>query len=89
MRVIYLIKKSNDPRAPVDPTPNECWKGGMIYYNPNDAALFVARRDGVGFTANMANPWSWVMLGSSSGADRDRISGACASARGTTASARQ
>jgi len=62
--VIYLIKKSNDPRAPVDPTPNECWKGGMIYYNPNDAALFVARRDGIGFTSNMGNPWSWVMLGS-------------------------
>ena len=62
--VVYLIKKSNDARAPVDPTPNECWKGGMIYYNPNDAALFVARRDGVGFTSNMANPWSWVMLGS-------------------------
>jgi uncharacterized membrane protein len=62
--VIYLIKKANDPRAPVDPTPNECWKGGMIYYNPNDAALFVARRDGIGFTSNMGNPWSWVMLGS-------------------------
>jgi hypothetical protein len=62
--LIYLMKKSNDPRAPVDPTPNECWKGGMIYYNPNDAALFVARRDSVGFTFNMANPWSWVMFGS-------------------------
>jgi len=61
---IYVIRKSNDPRAPVDPTPNECWKGGMIYYNPNDAALFVARRDAVGFTSNMGNPWSWVMLGS-------------------------
>ena len=62
--VIYLTKKAKDPRAPVDPTPNECWKGGMIYYNPNDAALFVARRDSVGFTSNMGNPWSWVMLGS-------------------------
>jgi uncharacterized membrane protein len=61
---VYLIKKSNDPRASVDPTPNECWKGGMIYYNPNDAALFVARRDGIGFTSNMGNPWNWVMLGS-------------------------
>jgi uncharacterized membrane protein len=61
---IYLARKSRDPRAPVDPTPNECWKGGMIYYNPNDAALFVARRDSVGFTSNMGNPWSWVMLGS-------------------------
>jgi uncharacterized membrane protein len=64
LSIVYLIKKSRDPRAPVDPTPNECWKGGMIYYNPNDAALFVARRDGVGFTSNMGNPWSWVMLGS-------------------------
>jgi uncharacterized membrane protein len=64
LSIVYLIKKSRDPRAPVDPTPNESWKGGMIYYNPNDAALFVARRDSVGFTANMGNPWSWVMLGS-------------------------
>jgi uncharacterized membrane protein len=64
LSVIYLIKKSRDPRAPVDPTPNECWKGGMFYYNPHDAALFVGRRDGVGFTSNMGNPWSWVMLGS-------------------------
>jgi uncharacterized membrane protein len=62
--VIYLMKKSRDPSAPVDPTPNECWKGGIIYYNPGDAALFVARRDGIGFTSNMGNPWSWVMLGS-------------------------
>jgi uncharacterized membrane protein len=61
---IYLTRKATDPRGPVDPTPNECWKGGMIYDNPNDAALFVARRDGVGFTSNMGNPWSWVMLGS-------------------------
>ena len=61
---VYLIQKSNDPRSPVDPTPNECWMGGMIYYNPNDAALFVARRDGIGFTSNMGNPWSWVMLAS-------------------------
>jgi uncharacterized membrane protein len=62
--VVYLIKKARDPRAPLDPTPNECWKGGMIYYNPNDAALFVGRRDGVGFTSNFGNPWTWAMLGS-------------------------
>ncbi len=62
--VIYLTMKARDPRAPLDPTPNECWKGGMLYYNPNDAALFVGRRDSVGFTPNMANPWSWVMFGS-------------------------
>ena len=38
-------------------------KAGLIDYNPNDAALFVNRRDGVGFTTNFGNPWSWVMLG--------------------------
>ncbi len=61
--VIYLLIKSKNSHAPLDPTPNEYWKGGMIYYNPNDAALFVNRRDGVGFTTNFGNPWSWVMLG--------------------------
>ena len=44
--------------------PNECWKGGILYYNPNDSAIFVGRRDGAGFTLNMANPWSWAVLGS-------------------------
>ena len=62
--VIYLLIKSKDSNGPLDPTPNEYWKGGMIYYNPNDAALFVNRRDGVGFTTNFGNPWSWVMLAS-------------------------
>ncbi len=27
-----------------------CWKAGIIYYNPNDAVLFVQRRDSMGFT---------------------------------------
>ena len=57
----YLVKTSRGPNTPLDPTPAECWKGGMIYYNPNDAALFVARRDSVGLTLNLANPWGWVM----------------------------
>ncbi len=60
----YAIHESNQPREPIDPTPEECWKGGMIYYNPNDAALFVQRRDGVGFTVNLANRWSWALYGS-------------------------
>ncbi len=62
--VIYLIKKNRESRGPVDPTPNECWKGGMLYYNPNDPVLFVGRRDGAGFTLNMGNPWSWAVIGS-------------------------
>jgi uncharacterized membrane protein len=62
--VIYLIKKNRDSRGPLDATPNECWKGGILYYNPNDSAIFVGRRDGAGFTVNLANPWSWAVIGS-------------------------
>jgi uncharacterized membrane protein len=62
--LIYAMRESNKPRDPIDPTPNECWKSGIIYYNPNDAALFVQRRDGVGFTVNMGNRWSWAIYGS-------------------------
>ena len=51
-----------EPSGTLEPTPNECWKAGMIYYNPNDPALFVERRAGLGYTFNFGNPWSWVML---------------------------
>ena len=60
----YFIRASNQPRDPLDPTPNGCWKGGMFYYNPNDAVLFVQRRDGFGYTVNFANRLSWALLGS-------------------------
>ena len=46
-----------------DATPDAAWKGGLIYYNPNDPALLVERRMGIGWTFNMANRWSWVILG--------------------------
>jgi hypothetical protein len=62
--VVYLVQKSRAAKGPLDPTPNECWKGGILYYNPNDPVLFVARRDGAGFTLNMGNPWSWAVIGS-------------------------
>ncbi len=59
----YAVHESNKPRDP-DPTPNDCWRGGIIYHNPNDAALFVQRRDGIGFTVNLGNRWSWAIYGS-------------------------
>jgi uncharacterized membrane protein len=50
--------------APVgDRTPDACWKGGMIYYNPNDPAVWVEKRFGYGWTLNMATVRAWVILG--------------------------
>jgi uncharacterized membrane protein len=60
--IIVLKNKMSESQAPIDPTPNECWKGSILYYNPNDAALFVEKRDGLGYTLNFANCWSWVLL---------------------------
>jgi uncharacterized membrane protein len=39
------------------------WKG-VVYYAPNDAALFVPKRVGIGVTINMARPLAWLFLGS-------------------------
>jgi uncharacterized membrane protein len=62
--IAVLVRKLSAPSEPMDPTPNECWKGGVIYYDPNDAALFVEKRLGLGYTLNFANRWLWVLVAS-------------------------
>ncbi len=59
--IVMMARAIADPVDAAEPTPNECWKGGMIYYNPNDAALFVEKRAGLGYTFNFANRWSWAL----------------------------
>jgi uncharacterized membrane protein len=44
-------------------TADEHWKAGLWYYNPNDAALFVPKRIGFGYTLNMAHPTAWLLMG--------------------------
>jgi uncharacterized membrane protein len=61
--VILAIRKFNEPSEPAEKTPHECWKAGFLYYNPNDAAVVVEKRSGLGYTFNFANPWSWALLG--------------------------
>jgi hypothetical protein len=41
--------------------PEVGWKG-IFYSNPDDPALFVPKRFGIGYTLNFGNPWSWVVL---------------------------
>jgi uncharacterized membrane protein len=45
-----------------DGTPDACWKLGMFYFNPDDAALFVEKRFGIGYTLNFAHPSAWVCM---------------------------
>jgi uncharacterized membrane protein len=66
--VIVVARASSRPEpenATNESTPEEFWHAGDFYYNPNDPALFVEKRCGVGFTFNFANRVSWVILGGS------------------------
>ena len=61
--VAVMRNRMSGITEPMDPTPNECWKSAILYYNSNDAALFVqSRHQAFTYTFNFANPWSWVLL---------------------------
>lgn len=47
-----------------DRSPDRAWKLGLIYFNPEDPALFVEKRFGVGYTVNFARPGAWLFIGS-------------------------
>ena len=56
-----LILKANST-ALYDSTPDARWYGGVIYYNPSDAAVLVPKRFGLGCTFNFARPAAWIYL---------------------------
>lgn len=45
-----------------EPQSDTYWKAGVFYWNPDDPAIFVAKRVGIGYTMNFANKWSWIAL---------------------------
>ncbi len=45
-----------------DRTPDECWKFGVLYFNPDDAALWVQKRVGIGYTMNFAHVSAWIIM---------------------------
>ena len=55
----YMVKLQGQP-TDSENTPDSSWiLGGMFYYNPEDPALLVEKRFGLGYTFNMANRISW------------------------------
>lgn len=61
--VVYLTNKGLDQQASAAPQDERHWRaGGLFYYNPDDAALFVDKRYGLGWTMNIARPMSWAIL---------------------------
>jgi uncharacterized membrane protein len=39
------------------------WKLGIFYYNPDDPAVFVEKRFGIGWTVNFGRTMAWVCMG--------------------------
>jgi uncharacterized membrane protein len=59
---VPLVRMSMEKTGGSDATPDDCWKGGAIYYNPSDSALMVEKRSGIGYTLNFGNRLAWVIL---------------------------
>ena len=61
---IRLLRRTAVAAGPAigDTTPDSCWVLGRLYVNRADPALFVERRMGLGYTLNLGNPWSWVVI---------------------------
>jgi uncharacterized membrane protein len=50
-------------RAPLgDGTLDRYWNMGVFYNNPEDSALFVEKRFGIGYTLNFGHASAWVIL---------------------------
>jgi uncharacterized membrane protein len=65
--VVWLLWRSGimnvAQAAPYDSTPDAMWRGGgLIYFNPTDAAVLVPKRYGFGWTLNFARPAAWAYI---------------------------
>jgi uncharacterized membrane protein len=65
--VIWLTTKAAEEPSDEPATSEEFWKWGQFYYNPNDSALFVEKRMGIGYTLNFAHRASWVFIAAVAG----------------------
>ena len=50
------------PTGKVNRDDDRYWILGQFYYNPDDPALFLEKRFGIGWTMNFARPLAWVLL---------------------------
>jgi uncharacterized membrane protein len=62
--VIRVMRRTAVLESPPigDTTPDASWILGRLYCNRADPTLFVERRMGLGYTLNLGNPWSWLVM---------------------------
>lgn len=63
LAVRVMRRTATSGGAPVgDTTPDSSWLFGHLYVNRHDPALFVEKRMGIGYTLNLGNAWSWLVM---------------------------
>jgi uncharacterized membrane protein len=62
-RLAAAEKSSTTSAVPVgDRTPDRYWKLGVFYFNPDDSAIVVEKRFGLGYSLNFARPTTWGIM---------------------------
>jgi uncharacterized membrane protein len=61
-RIVYRMIKAVNVPGDGDFTSPEYWRGGMVYYNPDDPAIYVQTQVGGFYTLNFGNRASWLLL---------------------------
>jgi len=62
------IPVGHDARVPTsampvgDGTPDRFWKLGIFYFNPDDSAVLIEKRFGLGYSLNFARPTAWIIV---------------------------
>jgi uncharacterized membrane protein len=58
------IRKSfNKNGDEIDRDNDEYWKLGQFYFNPDDPAVFIEKRFGIGWTINFGSKKGWIYIG--------------------------
>ncbi|MGC4378062.1 DUF5808 domain-containing protein [Fictibacillus sp. Mic-4] len=55
------ISKGQENRS-INREDDRHWKLGIFYFNPDDPAVWMEKRFGIGWTLNFARPLSWLIL---------------------------
>jgi len=56
------LSKEKEDKNIIVRDDDKYWKLGVFYFNPDDPAVFVEKRFGIGWTFNWARPLSWILL---------------------------
>jgi uncharacterized membrane protein len=57
------VTTHEDPAPPlVQRDDDALWRGGLVYVNPDDPALFIPKRFGVGWAVNFGNRLVWILV---------------------------